>query len=184
MTLLVRREAFLLQNIDQLVPTDVKVELIHRLQLAGLRSIECTSFVPKKWVPQVRLHILVDCGTLMRIACVRGAAQRSCSLALQMGDNKEVFAGVAKIRQPGVSYAALTPNMKGFEAAVEAGADEVGVFAAASELFSQRNINCSIEESFDRLRPVCEAAIREDIPVRGCGTGLLVEARVAYFVVA
>ena len=63
----------------------------------------------------------------------------------QMADSAEVFAGIE--RKPGVSYAALTPNLKGFERALAAGADEVAVFASASESFSQKNINCSIAES-------------------------------------
>jgi hydroxymethylglutaryl-CoA lyase len=76
-----------------------------------------------------------------------------------------VMAGVA--RRPGVRYAVLTPNMKGFEAALAAGADEVAIFASASEGFSQHNINCSIAESIERFRPVAEAARHEGIAVRG-----------------
>jgi len=74
----------------------------------------------------------------------------------QMADNAEVMAGIQ--RQQGVRYSVLTPNMKGFEDALAAGADEVVIFAAASEAFSQRNINCSIAESIERFRPVVDAA--------------------------
>ena len=70
-------------------------------------------------------------------------------------------------RRPGVSYAALTPNLKGLDRAMEAGADEVAVFAAASETFSQKNINCSISESLERFRPILDRASEANIPVRG-----------------
>jgi hydroxymethylglutaryl-CoA lyase len=83
----------------------------------------------------------------------------------QLADAAKVMAGVA--RRPGVRYAVLTPNMKGFEAALAAGADEVAIFASASEGFSQHNINCSIAESIERFRPVAEAARHEGIAVRG-----------------
>ncbi|MGL4239000.1 hydroxymethylglutaryl-CoA lyase [Tabrizicola sp.] len=83
----------------------------------------------------------------------------------QMADASEVLAGVQ--RRPGVSYAALTPNLQGFERALEAGADEVAVFASASEGFSQRNINCSIAESLERFRPVLLGAKTAMLPVRG-----------------
>lgn len=83
----------------------------------------------------------------------------------QLADAAEVMAGIA--RRPGVRYAVLTPNMKGFEAALAAGADEVAIFASASEGFSQHNINCSIAESIERFRPVAEAARGEGIAVRG-----------------
>ena len=106
---------------------------MHRLQAAGLREIEVTSFVSPKWVPQ-------------------------------MADNAEVMAGIE--RRAGVRYAVLTPNMKGFEAALASKPDEVVVFAAASEAFSQRNINCSIDESIERFRPVVAAAHDAGIKVR------------------
>ncbi len=122
-----------LQNEQQPVSTAHKVELVHRLQAAGLREIEVTSFVSPKWVPQ-------------------------------MADNTAVMAGVA--RAAGVRYSVLTPNMKGFEAALAGRPDEIVVFGAASEAFSQRNINCSIEESIERFRPVVAAAKAHGIKVR------------------
>ena len=70
-------------------------------------------------------------------------------------------------RRPGVRYAALTPNMRGFERALAGGADEVAIFAAASNTFSQRNINCTIDESLERFGEVAQAARREGVPVRG-----------------
>ena len=83
----------------------------------------------------------------------------------QMGDNVAVYKGVKKVH--GVSYPVLTPNMKGFESALAAGVKEVAVFGAASEGFSKRNINCSIEESFTRFEPIVAAAKEHDIKVRG-----------------
>lgn len=98
----------------------------------------------------------------------------------QMADSAEVFAGITRL--PGVRYAALTPNMQGYERAIAAGADEVAVFAAASEAFSQKNINCSIKESIQRFTEVCQAARKADIPVRGyvsCAMGCPYQGEVA-----
>jgi hydroxymethylglutaryl-CoA lyase len=137
-----------LQNEKQPVPAAVKIELVQRLQQAGLTEIEVTSFVSPKWVPQ-------------------------------MADNAEVMAGIQ--RQPGVRYSVLVPNLRGLEAALPTRPDEVVVFAAASEAFSQRNINCSITESIERFRPVVEAALAQNIAVRGaisCGLGCPYEGEV------
>ena len=83
----------------------------------------------------------------------------------QMKDAFEVLSGIE--RRPGVTYPVLTPNLKGFERALEAGVTEVAVFGAASEAFSQKNINCSISESVERFRPVLEAAKKNSVRVRG-----------------
>ncbi|WP_151632161.1 hydroxymethylglutaryl-CoA lyase [Noviherbaspirillum aerium] len=83
----------------------------------------------------------------------------------QMATSAEVMDKIR--RKPGVVYSALTPNMKGFEAALAAGADEVVIFGAASEAFSQRNINCSIAESIERFRDVAQAAKQHNIRLRG-----------------
>ena len=83
----------------------------------------------------------------------------------QMAGSGDVLAGIT--RKDGVRYAALTPNMRGYEDAVVAGADEIAVFASASEGFSQKNINASIEESIARFAPILEAARHIDLPVRG-----------------
>jgi hydroxymethylglutaryl-CoA lyase len=123
-----------LQNEKQPVATEHKVALVQRLQAAGLREIEVTSFVSPKWVPQ-------------------------------MADNAQVMAGIQ--RQPGVRYSVLTPNMKGLEAALPSRPDEIVVFGAATEAFSQRNINCSIAESIARFAPVVAAARAAGIKVRG-----------------
>ncbi len=138
-----------LQNEKQTVPAEVKIGLVHRLQDAGLKEIEVTSFVSPKWVPQ-------------------------------MADNAQVMAGIQ--RRAGVRYAVLTPNMKGLEGALASGVDEVVVFGAASEAFSQKNINCSIEESIARFAPVVEAARASGVVVRGaisCAVGCPYEGEVA-----
>lgn len=98
----------------------------------------------------------------------------------KMADSVDVMARI--VRREGVVYSVLTPNMKGFEAALAASADEVAVFGAASEAFSQKNINCSIAESLERFQPVCDAAKAADIPVRGyisCVLGCPYEGEVA-----
>ncbi|XPF94566.1 hydroxymethylglutaryl-CoA lyase [Colwellia sp. RE-S-Sl-9] len=83
----------------------------------------------------------------------------------QMATSTDVFNGINK--KSGVKYMALTPNIKGFEAAINANVDEVAIFGAASEAFSQKNINCSIEESLQRFIPLIEAAKKANIKVRG-----------------
>lgn len=83
----------------------------------------------------------------------------------QMADAAEVLAGIE--RKPDVLYTALTPNLKGFEAALKSRVDEVAIFGAASETFSQKNINCSIDESIERFKPLLEAAAKANMPVRG-----------------
>jgi hydroxymethylglutaryl-CoA lyase len=130
-----------LQNEAQPVPADLKVALVERLQAAGLRQIEVTSFVSPKWVPQ-------------------------------MADAAEVMARIQ--RQPGVRYSVLAPNAKGLEGALASGADEVCIFAAASEAFSQRNLNCSIDASLERFADVVAGAKAAGLRVRGaisCAVG-------------
>jgi hydroxymethylglutaryl-CoA lyase len=125
-----------LQNEKQPVATQHKIELVHRLQAAGLREIEVTSYVSPKWVPQ-------------------------------MSDNAAVMRGIQ--RQAGVRYSVLVPNMQGLEAALQADVkpDEVVVFGAASEAFSRKNINCSIDESIERFAPVAAKALAAGVKVRG-----------------
>ena len=98
----------------------------------------------------------------------------------QMAGSAEVFAAIQQ--QPGVTYAALAPNLKGFEGALEAGVKEVAVFAAASEGFSQKNINCSIAESLQRFEPIMAAAREHGVRVRGyisCVLGCPIDGDVA-----
>ncbi len=123
-----------LQNEKTIIATADKVELIDRLSRTGLRSIEATSFVSPKWIPQ-------------------------------LADAAEVFSAID--RKPGISYPVLVPNEKGYERALEVGAQEVAVFTAASEAFNQKNINASIDESIERFRPVLERARADGVKVRG-----------------
>lgn len=98
----------------------------------------------------------------------------------QMAGSAEVFAQIQ--RKPGVTYGALAPNLRGFEDALAAGVKEVAVFAAASEAFSQRNINCSISESLERFAPIMAAAKRHGVSVRGyvsCVLGCPYEGQIA-----
>nr|XP_060640217.1 hydroxymethylglutaryl-CoA lyase, mitochondrial isoform X1 [Anolis sagrei ordinatus] len=98
----------------------------------------------------------------------------------QMADHAEVMQGIQKV--PGISYPVLTPNLKGFQAAVAAGAKEVSIFGAASELFTKKNINCSIDESLERFSDVLRAAKEANIPVRGyvsCVLGCPYEGKIA-----
>ncbi len=111
-----------------------KIALIDKLSVSGLKYIEATSFVSKKWVPQ-------------------------------MADAAEVVAGIT--RREGVTYPVLTPNLQGYEAARDARAEVVAIFGAASETFSQRNINCSIAESLERFDMVMQSARTQGIRVRG-----------------
>jgi len=123
-----------LQNESGDVATNTKIELIDRLAAAGLRTIEATSFVNPRAVPQ-------------------------------LADAAKVLAGIT--RRAGVTYPVLTPNERGYDAAITAGATSVAVFAAASESFSQRNIRASIAESIERFRPIVARAADDGVHVRG-----------------
>ena len=123
-----------LQNEKTLLPAEVKIALIDRLSTTGLKSIEATSFVSPKWIPQ-------------------------------LADAAEVFHGIRKV--PGVSYPVLVPNEQGYLRAREVGAHEVAIFTAASEAFSRKNTNASIDESIDRFASVVEHAQADGVKVRG-----------------
>ena len=127
-----------LQNEKTIVDVNTKVELITQLREAGLTYIEAGSFVSPKWVPQMA-----------------GSHEVFAALSMQPSSNLDI------------TYAALTPNMQGLERAIASGVKEVAVFAAASETFSQKNINCSIKESLARFLPVMAKAKSENISVRG-----------------
>lgn len=107
------------------------------------------------------INRLADAG----LSYVEAASFVSPKWVPQMSDAAAVMAGID--RKPGVTYAALTPNLRGLEGAIEAKADEVAVFTASSEAFTQKNINCSIKESLERFVPVIETAKANDIRVRG-----------------
>lgn len=138
-----------LQNEAEHILTSDKITLTNMLSEAGFKTIEVTSFVSPRWVPQLK-------------------------------DAHEVMQQIN--RKPETSYIVLTPNMKGFDAAMHAEADEVAIFAAASESFSKKNINCSIAESLERFMPVITAAKARNIPIRGyisCVVGCPYEGDVA-----
>lgn len=147
-----------LQNEKQMIPAEIKIELVDRLTDAGFAHIEVTSYVSPKWVPQ-------------------------------MSDAADVMARIR--RKPGVVYSVLVPNAQGYQKATESERalwpDEIVVFAAASEAFSQKNINCSIDESIERFRLVTEQAQRHGIRVRGaisCALGCPYQGDVAPAAVA
>ena len=119
----------------------------------------------KRIIPTAEKIALVDLLSRAGFRRIEVASFVSPKWVPQMADSAEVLAGIA--RAPGVRYAALTPNMKGYEGARAAKADEVAIFASASEGFSKANLNATIAESLDRFRPVAKAAQADGIPVRG-----------------
>lgn len=123
-----------LQNEKALLPAAIKIELIDRLSATGLKTIEATSFVSPKWVPQ-------------------------------LADAAEVFTAIRKV--DGVNYPVLVPNEQGYLRAREVNVREVAIFTAASETFSQKNTNASIDESMARFVPVIENAQADEVTVRG-----------------
>lgn len=123
-----------LQNQGQFISTRDKTQFINMLSECGYQSIETTSFVSPKWVPQ-------------------------------MADHKEVYESIYK--KKGVTYPVLIPNMRGLDAALAAGVKEIAIFTAASEAFTQKNIHCSINESFLRFQPVVEKALQHKMKIRG-----------------
>jgi hydroxymethylglutaryl-CoA lyase len=116
-------------------------------------------------IPTAEKVALIDALSKCGFRRIEAASFVSPRWVPQMADGAEVMAGIR--RAPGVRYAALTPNLKGYERARDAGADMVAVFASASEGFSRANLNASIAESLDRFAPVCEAALRDGIALRG-----------------
>ena len=126
-----------LQNIKTAIPAATKINFIERLASTGLQNIEATSFVSPKWVPQ-------------------------------LADGTEVFKQVAPLMDStSLRFQVLAPNMKGLDAAAQAGAKEVTVFASATEAFSKKNQNCSVDEALDAAQKVAEAARKQNIKVRG-----------------
>lgn len=123
-----------LQNEPKFLPTNTKIQLINKLSETGLQSIETTSFVSPKWVPQ-------------------------------MADNIILFTQIK--RKAGISYPVLVPNLKGLDNALKAGVKEIAIFGAASETFSKKNINCSINESIQNFTAVIKQADEQNIKVRG-----------------
>lgn len=138
-----------LQNEPSLITSEDKVTLVNLLSEAGFSTIEVTSFVSPKWVPQ-------------------------------LADAHQVMTQIN--RKKAIRYIVLTPNQRGYDGAIAADADEIAIFAAATETFSQKNINCSIEESLARFEPVLAQARARNLPVRGyisCVVGCPYEGDVA-----
>ena len=118
-----------------------------------------------KTVPAAVKIALIDRLADAGLSAIEAGSFVSPKWVPQMADTAAVMAGIA--RKPGVRYPVLVPNMQGYTAAREAGAAEIAIFAAASESFSRRNINCSIAESLERFAPVAETARRDGVQVRG-----------------
>jgi hydroxymethylglutaryl-CoA lyase len=131
-------------------------------------------------IPAADKIALIDALSACGFRRIEAASFVSPKWVPQMADGAAVLAGIA--RAPGVRYAALTPNMTGYERARAAGADEVAIFGSASEGFSRANINASIAESLDRFRPVAAAAKADGVPLRGyvsCVTDCPYDGKVA-----
>ncbi|SPH17321.1 3-hydroxy-3-isohexenylglutaryl-CoA/hydroxy-methylglutaryl-CoA lyase [Defluviimonas aquaemixtae] len=135
-----------------------RVEIVEMGPRDGLQN-------EKRIIPTADKIALVDILSRAGFRRIEVASFVSPKWVPQMADSAEVLAGISRAK--GVRYAALTPNMKGYEAAKAARADEVAIFASASEGFSKANLNCTIAESLARFRPVAEAAKADQIPVRG-----------------
>ncbi|NVK38349.1 MAG: hydroxymethylglutaryl-CoA lyase [Gammaproteobacteria bacterium] len=128
-----------LQNESQILPVPLRVELIERLAKTGLKKIEAGSFVSPKWVPQMA-------NTDQVLDALNASSVKT---------------------ETGAQYAVLTPNLKGLEGAVQHKADEIAIFGAASESFTQKNINCSIKESLHRFEDIAASAQQLNLPMRG-----------------
>jgi hydroxymethylglutaryl-CoA lyase len=160
------------------MPIPSKVKIVEVGPRDGLQNEAKT--VPAE-VKITLIEKLVDAG----LPVVESGAFVSPRWVPQMATSSEVFSGVEK--RAGVSYPMLVPNMKGLEAALDAGVEEISGFAAASETFSQKNTNCTIAESLERFRQVTEKAIAENLKIRGyisCALGCPYEGEVSMDTVA
>nr|XP_061798805.1 hydroxymethylglutaryl-CoA lyase, mitochondrial-like isoform X1 [Nerophis lumbriciformis] len=154
-------------------PLPEKVKIVEVGPRDGLQN-------EKTIVPTVTKIHLIDMLSESGLSVVEATSFVSPKWVPQMADQVEVMKGIRK--KPGVSYPVLTPNLKGFQAAVNAGASEVAIFGAASEMFSKKNINCSVDESLRRFDEVVKAAKKAGVPVRGyvsCVLGCPYEGQVA-----
>ncbi|XP_017486770.1 PREDICTED: hydroxymethylglutaryl-CoA lyase, mitochondrial-like, partial [Rhagoletis zephyria] len=128
-----------LQNEKDYVPAETKIKFIDKLADSGLSVVEATAFVSPKWVPQ-------------------------------MQDHTEVFRGINHLQAekgPAVSFPVLAPNLKGIQDAISAGAKEVAVFTTVSETFCKKNVNCTIEQSLERIQEIMNLANKSNVKVRG-----------------
>ncbi len=137
-----------------------------------MKTVEIFEMAPRdglqnesRLIPTVEKIALIDCLSRVGFRRIEVASFVSPKWVPQMADSAAVLAGIR--RTPGVRYAALTPNMQGYERARAARADEVAIFASASEGFSRANLNCSISESLERFLPVIAAAKADNMQVRG-----------------
>ncbi len=140
-----------LQNEKQFVPSEIKLLFIDKLISAGLKNIEATSFVSPKWVPQ-----LADNDLILSALLVNETYQD-------------------------ISFPVLVPNVKGLELAITHSAQQVAIFTAASETFNQKNINCSIDESFSRFKEMLPLIQKHNLKVRGyvsCALGCPYEGKI------
>ncbi|NVP56388.1 hydroxymethylglutaryl-CoA lyase [Mycoplana rhizolycopersici] len=134
------------------------VEIVEMAARDGLQN-------EKRIIPAAEKVALIDRLSACGFRRIEATSFVSPKWVPQLADGAEVMANIK--RRPGVRYAALVPNLKGYEAARTAGADEVAIFVSASEGFSRANINCSIAESLERLKPVAEQALADGIALRG-----------------
>ena len=135
-----------LQNEKEIVPTNVKIELLKRLTNSGLKSIEVGSYVSPKWVPQM------------------SDTDKICNYIKQ----QQIKNDYNRLKYKNISYSVLTPNLTGVHNAImNGGINEVAIFGAATEEFSKKNINCTIDESMERFEPVVNYALSNNIRVRG-----------------
>jgi hydroxymethylglutaryl-CoA lyase len=127
-----------LQNIMNVVPTNTKIELIKRLAKTGLSVIESTSFVSPKWIPQ-------------------------------LADGHQVLSGIQPLIRGsnGIQFPVLVPNEKGLELAIRSGSTDIAVFVSATEGFSRKNLNCSVDESLQKVQAVAKKARVLGIKIRG-----------------
>jgi len=150
-----------LQNEPRITPVEVRVEFIRLLGEAGLRAIEIGSFISEKRLPQ-----MADSGEVLR----------------RVLQNQRETTPPAHSAGVGIAYPALVPNLRGLQNALAAGAAEIAIFAAASETFSRRNINCGIEQSIERFAAVAEQARAAGVSIRGyvsCALGCPFEGEIA-----
>ncbi|KAL3465181.1 hypothetical protein BJX64DRAFT_253348 [Aspergillus heterothallicus] len=150
-----------LQNIPHHIPTSTKVELIARLARTGLRSIELTSIVSPRAVPQ-----LGDCREVLAHEVVRGLHTRQEREPDDGGDSGS-DAGGAEAEAAALRLPVLVPNVKGLEIALAHGVGEVAVFVSATEGFSRANTNCSVEDGLERAKEVAKRAGEKGVAVRG-----------------
>ncbi len=160
------------------------MKLPHEVKIVEVGPRDGLQNEPQTVSTRVKIE-LIDRLSATGLKAIEATAFVSPKWVPQMADNAEVMAGIR--RRPGISYPVLVPNMKGFEGALGSGCEEVAVFAAASESFSKKNINCSIDESLDRFAPVIEAAVEKNVRVRGyisCVLGCPYEGEVSAGAVA